>query len=326
MPLRVSFPVGLADGYIAGDLELTAVVHHIQADFEDGDHLFTSQDFELGTVRVAGSRALIGRLTFRYSYNSESNTVTVCGTDYPSADGMAMMTMPSGMEDAACFEHAAAAGFLADEVYRNGKWNYYSPLMPGAPETIKGIVRGASDALIASLKEVPDLFVQVRQLLPELSAEDFQALSFVSREGRFLEVYDPTHAYRPDDELHAPTSTYGGTETWQLDSDFANVIGSTPDPRPPTPSNRSWLNLWERATGRKAVCTSIGFPPDVPCRGSLVGGHIIRGEVARQVRRGSNEVRIFPICRGHNGRDQTYMQTRQERNAVVLHDYLERPN
>ncbi|XDG01698.1 hypothetical protein ABKA04_001313 [Annulohypoxylon sp. FPYF3050] len=320
--VSVSFPVGLTVGYTVPILELTGDTHQIQATFQDGEHLFTSPDFTLGTVRLAGSRALIGRLTFRYSYDSNSKTITVCGTDYASADGMTMMTMPEGMEDEVCFEHAAAAGFLADEVYRNGKWNYYSPLMPGAPEKIKSIVRDANNALIAALGEVPDLTVRIREILPELPVEDFLGLCFVSRNGRITEGYDPMKRYGLEDELHTPFSIFGGTEQWPLNYDFANVIGSTQDPRPP-PST-SWINLWRETFGRDGPnCASLAFPAGVACSTGSVGGHVIVGQTAMRVDAGSNDVRIIPICRGHNGRDNSYMKTTQERSTVVLKNYMQ---
>lgn len=319
--VSVSFPVGSTVDYTVPILELTGAIHQIQATFEDGDHVFTSPDFKLGTVRVAGSRALIGRLTFRYSYDSGSKIITVCGTNYPSADGMTIMTMPEGMNDEACFEHAANTGFLADEVYRGGKWNYYSPLMPGAPKRIKDIVRGANDALIAALGEVPDLTVRVREILPELPVEDYLALCFVTRDGRVLEKYDPTKLYRLDDELNTPHSTFNGKEQWPINFDFANVIGSTLDPRPPS---KSWLELWRATMGRDGPnCASLGFPPNVLCKGGSVGGHVISGQTAQKVATGSNDVRIIPICRGHNGRNSTYMKTMVERWVVVLNNYMQ---
>ncbi|KAI0108253.1 hypothetical protein F4814DRAFT_451535 [Daldinia grandis] len=302
--VTVSFPVGSTADYSVPILEITSDIHQIQATFEDGDHLFTSSDFKLGTVRIASSRALIGRLTFRYSYNSNSKTITVCGTNYPSADGMTIMTMPEGMNDEACFEHAADAGFLADEVYRNGKWNYYSPLMPGAPRKIKAIVRDANDALIAALGEVPDLTVRVRQILPDLPVEDYLALCFVIHDGRVLRGYDPAQPYEPDCELHTPHSTFIGSEKWPANREFANVIGSTSDPRPP--SYRSWLELWRRTMSRDGPnCASYKFPQGILCSGGSVGGHVILGRTAQQVATGSNDVRIIPICRGHNARDST---------------------
>ncbi|KAI1657175.1 hypothetical protein F4813DRAFT_389758 [Daldinia decipiens] len=317
----ISFPVGSTVAYAVPILELTGAVHQIQATFENGDHVFTSSDFKLGTVRVAGSRALIGRLTFRYSYDSSNKIITVCGTNYPSADGMTMMTMPEGMDNEACFEHAAATGFLADEVYRGGKWNYYSPLMPGAPERIKNIVRAANDALISALGEVPDLTVRVREILPELPVEDYLALCFVTRDGRVLEKYDPTKLYGLDDELHTPHSTFMGKEEWPDKIDFANVIGSTSDPRPPS---KSWLDLWRTTMERDGPnCASLGFPEDVSCSGTSVGGHVICGRTAQKVDTGSNDVRIIPICRGHNGRNSTYMRTMKERWVVVLNNYMQ---
>lgn len=322
--INVSIPVGSAVNYDVPSLKLPVSAHQIQVDLEDGDHLFTSRDFELGSVCIPDCVPLLARLTFKYSYDMKNKIVSVCGTKYPSADGMTMMTWPDGMdkEKEACFEHAAAAGFLADEVYRGGNWNYYSPLMPGAAERIKAIVQGANDALIAALGEVPDLTVHVRELLPDLPPEDFQALCFVAHGTRF-EPYDPTRVYGDVDVLFTPFSVYDGNEQWSANSNFANVIGSTHDPKPP--GTTSWIQLWRASLGRTGPnCTSRGFPAGITCSGTTVGGHIISGQRAQQVAQGSNNVRLFPICRGHNGRDNTHMQTRDERWAVRLRNYMGR--
>ncbi|PMD35115.1 hypothetical protein L207DRAFT_588599 [Hyaloscypha variabilis F] len=105
-------------------LSLPGLVHQIQVDFSDGDHTFTSPDFELGAVHSLGAQPVMGRLSFHYSYDERSRTITVCGTDYASAKGMALITSPRDIEEV-CVERAAAgAGFEADDFHCNRAWNY----------------------------------------------------------------------------------------------------------------------------------------------------------------------------------------------------------
>ena len=147
-----------------------------------------------------GGHSLVGRLSFRYSYDAKRGTVTVCGTDYPSADGMTLITMPQGT-DKDCFEHAAFTGFLVDEIYRNGSWNYHSRLMPGAAKIFKDIARGANNAMIAALKAESKLPVQVREMLPELPIDQYLNLCAVLRDGKLLKMYDQTHDYEKNDTI-----------------------------------------------------------------------------------------------------------------------------
>ena len=316
-----SFSVGSPLAYRVPILELKGHVHHIQANFEDGDHIFTSPEFELGTVRTVGSLPLMGQLTFHYSYDSTSRVITVCGTDYASADGMTLITMPKGM-DQKCFEHAASAGFVADEIYRNRSWNYHSQLMPGAAKIFKDIARGANDTLIAALKAKPQLIVQVRETLPELPIEQYLELCVVYRNGEFLETYDHSREYDASDEVRPVESVFGGTVTLNYGDNFANVIGSTKDPKI---DRLSWINLWIQKCGGLAptACTSLNYK-SFKCNTSLVGGHVVKGQTATVVAKGSNSVYIFPICIAHNNNDNTYMAALTYTSGVWLWNYLGR--
>ncbi|KAB5531265.1 hypothetical protein GE09DRAFT_1064000 [Coniochaeta sp. 2T2.1] len=104
--ISVTFSVGSPLAYRVRSLELPGQVHQVQADFQDGSHLFTSADFKLGTVHSLGGKALIGRLCFRYTYDAANGIITVCGIDFPSADGMTLITTPEGTNHI-CLEHAA---------------------------------------------------------------------------------------------------------------------------------------------------------------------------------------------------------------------------
>lgn len=312
-----SFSVGSPISYRVPSLELPGQVHQIQVDFEDGEHTFTSPDFQLGTLHSAGSRPLMGRLTFRYSYDS---TNRVCGTDYSSADGMTLVTMPQGT-DQACSEHAASGGFVADEVYGNSQWNYHSQLTPGAATIIKNIVRGANDALIAALETVtePKLIVQVRKTLPELPLEHYLNLCLVFRNGKFLETYNHTSQYAPHDQVVPLESVFGGIVMMNYGENFANGIGSTGDPKI---AGLSWIRLWADQFGiYPTICTSQNYN-GFPCNSVIYGGHVISGQTARVVAKGSDSVYIFPICNAHNNNNNVDMAALQFIHGVWLRNYL----
>lgn len=116
-------------------------------------------------------------------------------------------------------------------------------------------------------------------------------------------------------------SVWGGTVQFPMGTNFANVIGSTYDPR--VPGYSSWINLWITQFGDPNGCTSRGFPENLTCDGPMVGGHCILGTIAQSVPSGSNDVFIVPICARHNRKDDIYMQIKYNGgNAIRLHNYM----
>ena len=315
--LSVSFSVSTL-AYRVSALELSRQSHQIQVDFENGEHVFASPDFDLGTINTLGGQTLVGRFSFRYTYDSALGVITVCGTDYASADGMTLVTR-SQSTDQACFEHAAQSGFADDEVYGNAMWNYNTQLMPGAAEIFKGLARDANEALIKTLMAQPQVIVQVRKALPRLPLETYLDLCVVYRDGYFLELYDPNRQYGSSDKLHPFESVFGGTVLFNQDENFANVIGSTKDPKI---KGKAWIRLWEEAFGIwPACCTSLNYR-GFSCGSNLIGGHIIRGQSAQTVAKGSDSVYIFPICTQHNNNNYKYMAAVTNREGVWLKNYM----
>jgi hypothetical protein len=232
---------------------------------------------------------------------------------------MTLTTMPEGT-DHACFEHAAPAGFAADEMSRKGSWNYRTQLLPGADKVFKDLTRRANDALIAALKATPGLIVLVREPLAELPTDLYLNLSVVYRNGEFLETYDPTREYGPEDTIKTIDSTFGGTVTLPANTNIANVIGSSRDRYPR--GFTSFIGLWEAYYGTAMQCTSLNFPVGFPDTNNLVGGHVVQGTVPTRVTYGANHVvMIFPICQRHNTTPTGYMKTITYRGGVWLDNY-----
>lgn len=106
-------------------------------------------------------------------------------------------------------------------------------------------------------------------------------------------------------------SIYIGTVTWSQKSYFANVIGSTKDPKPT--GTTSWIGLWRAmCNGGHSTnkCSSLNWFSNggLICSSDLVGGHVILGKTAVTMPKGSN-IYIFPICKVHNGSDANYMKS-----------------
>jgi len=70
--LSVYVPVGPAVNYNAPILKPSVSVYQIRVDFDDGNQLFMPEGYGLGTVCVFSSLALMGELTFQYSYNEKN--------------------------------------------------------------------------------------------------------------------------------------------------------------------------------------------------------------------------------------------------------------
>jgi hypothetical protein len=101
---------------------------------------------------------------------------------------------------------------------------------------------------------------------------------------------------------------------------FANVIGSTSDPKI---AGQSWIQLWANQFGHYPVnCTSLSYG-GFPCGNTFVGGHVISGQVAHVVAAGSNSIYIYPICHAHNSNDNVYMAALQYLDGVWLKNYLQ---
>ncbi|KAF3186624.1 hypothetical protein TWF225_004672 [Orbilia oligospora] len=323
MSFCVKLSVGSPVPYQVPTLNLHGHVYEIEVSFKEGiNNSFTSPELEFGDIHIGGRRKLLGALTFRYSYDVKRNIVRICGTDFPSADGMAFITRPEGTEQYA-YEHAANAGFAADEVHHNRDWNYNSPLMPGAAKIFKDIARSANEALIAALAATNNVGIQIRETLPAgLPLEHYLKLSTVHHpDGRLIGAFDPAHNYGEGVQIKKLDSYYGGKWNVPVNGPFANVIGSTPDP---THSAPSWIALWIAVYGgvTPVGCTSLNFPSTVKCGPVLIGGHVIDGEVPAAVASGSNDVMILPICHAHNNNNKVYMEAITRQNAIWLSNYM----
>lgn len=324
---RVTFAVSSGVSYEEPALSMPIGSRDIRLDLQEGQQTFTSTEFRLGTVIAAGSRALLGQLSFRYTYDAKHKVITVCDTDFPSADGMRLITKPKGTQETAVEHAAPGCGFAADDVHRNATWNYHSQLMPGAHKLIRDIVRGANDSLLSALRGHPDLNVKVRTKLAPLPLDLYPRLCSVFRDDEFLELYDEDKAaagnYDAADVVRIVDSTIGGKLSLANSQNFANVIGSTRDPYPKSYNSwiQVWMSAWSVAT-KPTWCSSTGYPVGFACNPSFIyGGHVVLGTTAMKVANGSNSVMIIPICSNHNNNNTIYMKPMVNNEAVYLNNY-----
>lgn len=298
-------------------IEISGAPHTVSVSIEDGSNTFRSETFDLGVLRAYESRRILGSLSFTYDYQEAKQTITVCGTDFESSQGMALTTVPEGINEHAV-QYASPGGFVADDVIANPGWNYQTRLMPGVVEVLRRIAREANESLITALREVPGLTVRVRSHVPELPSELYEKL-LVRRQGQVAGPHRLGDQLQPQDIVHTIESTFGGTADFGKNIPFANVIGSTNDPKI---DKQTWIGLWSATMDvYPTICTSFEFD-GFDCSDSLVGGHVVKGKLAKEVDKGSNDVYILPICQSHNTTDKVYMETLEYSNAVWLKNYL----
>jgi hypothetical protein len=330
-PPSVTFTVPCAAPYLTQSLTVHEAAHQVHAQLKHGTHTFVSKDIRIGMVHSVEDQALLGRVGFTYTFDPAQGIVIICDTDFASSQGMHLITTPEGTENS-CTARAAAAGFPEDDISSSRGWNFRTPMTPGADAVFKSMARGASDSLIAALKQVPGLAVLQRTPPPDLSQEEFLALGLGWRHDELQTI----RARGAADSLRRPPlkSTYGGIFTLPHTANFANVDLSTNDPYPPPDPPvlpvrvTSWKQLWAIVAGGGVVpniCSSyqyMGFP----CNNLIFGGHVIMGKVAGQVTHGANHiVFIIPICQSHNlpAHNANYMAPIKYNTGVWLDNYFQ---
>lgn len=312
--VRFSLPIAYQNAFVT----LHDGEHKVDFHLKEGTHVAQSEFVDLGVVDRVEGRRLLGKFSFEYTYEPETHVVTVNGTDFDSARSMCLTTVPEGTSEF-CRQRVTGGGFVADDLTSNPRWNYVTPLTPGLKDVFKGIVRTVNDRVIEALQEQPHLIVQVRKHPPEMSAEEHQKFLTVYRDGQFQGLHQPGRQYGPGEQVFTVDSVFGGEVTLSYGEAFANVIGSTHDPKI---AGLTWIQLWANQFNTyPVVCTSYqsnGFG----CGNGLVGGHVIAGQHASIVPQGSNSVWIFPICVQHNNNDNVYMQALKYLKGIWLHNYM----
>ena len=320
--LEVDANFGPGVEYRNAFVEIAPESQNLPVEFHYGTHTFQSRTVNLGTLHAFESRALLGYFAFRYSYDDDEETVTVCGTDFESDDAMCLTTFPEGTTEY-CHQRAGAGGFAFEDLMAQPHWNYRTPLMPGLEKLLQQMVRSANTSLIDALKINAEVTVKIREHPPALPAEEYQQLLAVYRNGELLGPYDPTRQYGPGIVVLGIESVYGGSVYLKRSQNFANVIGSSDDP---TIGGMSWITLWRSVFPESEhPCTSLGYPNNFPCGTAVLGGHVVMGKRSKELPVGSDLAYIVPICHAHNNNDRVHMEAIEHREAVWLKRFMERP-
>lgn len=314
----ISFPVGLNQRYANSYADIGGPVFDATLRLEHGSHTAISDPHDFGTLHGApGSGRIVAQFAFGYDYDAEAGVITVSGSDFPTDDGPRIVTTLTDTTEQ-CVERTDP-GREAEQNLANLHWNYRTPLSPRVGDLLLATAKAANEALIEALDRTPNLVVRIRRPLPPLSDQDYRNLSLVYRDGELQGAFDPSQTYGEGYEVVPLQSVFGGEVHFNYGEAFANVIGSTSDPKI---AGLSWIALWAGQFGLyPTICTSSHFG-GFPCGSSLVGGHIITGTKAFKVPKGSNSVYIMPICIQHNNNDNVYMAALQYQYGIWLKNYL----
>ncbi len=194
------------------------------------------------------------------------------------------------------------------------------------------------------------------------SDEDFRVVYRPSERNPDFYIYHglwyPEEDY-PDGYVAVPIeSVYGGKQTFDEGTPFANVEGSTPDPKPIDPKSgkpySSWRQLMkakisnyttccaEKDTIYKSsthkrdtsfTCTNGGIEkpdPDVKKGIWMHGAHVLMNETASKKPPEGSTVYMLPLCENHNIFNEVtghygtgyYMKLRRTQEAIILNGFI----
>lgn len=297
---------------------------------QEGPQVITTEPVQIGTLNGFGNPAILASFSIWYEFNSAQQTLVLCSNEFVSEKSPFITTQLQGTTQT-CIHHAHPGVNVTGRT--NITWNPNTPLTPGLPQELQATVQAINTAV---LQQARNLGLTVIELgtPPLLPAEVYKSFCPVYHQGKFYEFYDESKSYGPDYTIGTFDSIYGGlTHLTGLEA-FANVIGSTCDPK--VPNYSSWISLWIGKVGPTSVCTSYntaGIPgsqvgaftctPAKPGKSEpLFGGHVILGENSETTPKSVNYVLILPICPNHNSNDSVYMQAITYTTAVALHNYF----
>ena len=315
--MNINISLNLSPDYKNEFVDIRKNDYNLSFELQDGKHAVSTPLLEIGQLMYFKNSTLLAQLSFTYEFDEANRLLTINGTNYSSAESMCLTTFPKGTNEF-WYQRPLVSSVGSESILFNPNWNYDTPMTPRLNTLFVDIVKAANDKLIQAVKGIEGLIIQIKTPPPRLSPEEHAELLLVYKSGQFAGLYDPNKDYGPDFTIKPIESVWGGTVQFNYGENFANVIGSTYDPRI---GGNSWIRLWENQFGAANICTSYQYQ-GFNCNNYLVGGHVIVGQHAAVVPAGSNSVYIMPICNAHNNNDNVYMAALQYLNGVWLNNYL----
>lgn len=295
--------------YNNDNLILEETETEINISLKSGANTVTLTPVEAG--RITGMPTpMMASLTFWYSFDPSTDTITLCGSDYASTDSTYITLSPKGTQQ-----------YL--DVYAYGEYKSEKHTSFANDSLLKEILKQtavkANELIINTAKKQYNVIVRSPQPgLPNIIMEDLRA---VYRNGVFLELHDPENEYETGDKVFSASTVFGGLITLRPDANFANITNAATDPKI---SGYPWMQLWNHYYGEANVCASKHYnygEGTFNCSSTIIGGHVILGKQPGVVPQGSNTVFIIPICQRHNKNNDVYMSPVMYNEGIVLHSH-----
>lgn len=309
--LTVEFP--LTTAYETDHVTVVATSATLTLPLSPGAHGAESPAVTIGTLKDFGSPEITAAIQLVYQFDPAVPELTLTAPDLAAAEAPRVRTQLRDLPQAHALLSARTDGDLA-----SARWHPGSPLTPGLDDMLRLALFTAVDR-IQQAALAQGINVLLRDRFPQLDADTYARLCMVFEGGAFQELYQPGKRYGPDAEFFHIESTYGGLYIFATNAAFANVIGSTYDPKV---AGQTWIALWRAKTGLAGTtCSSRGYPTGFSCNTPILGGHVVSGTVAKSVPTGGS-CYIIPICNHHNTVNSSSMEAITNQKAVVLKDYM----
>jgi len=313
----ITFDLPLFNSINEGPMKQEQYAVPVELELSAGEHLFTSTPMIIGTFF---DFKIYGHISIPYSYDPEMHYITICGPESTSKEQLAIHT--SLEQHTKLSSQHVNNSANATSVVPN-MWTDFIDNTSVVKQAYQTAIRQAIDALVNELLDAGVQGVIQTGPAPFVTPDNYQDYKSMFLPEK-IDVEQPSL-----DDLqevqNSVKSTYHGTITWTLNYAFANIIGSTHDPKPSGYS--SWIKLWNAKCHSgfyPTHCSSYnyedGHTPFSCNTTDFVGGHVIPGQTAGKVTTGGTAY-IFPICKRHNGNDNIYMSSRYNPKGVVLHNY-----
>lgn len=294
---------------------LTMAQQSVQAtlDLTGGNRTYDSAPKNVGTHNGMEIHA---QLTFSYSYDKDEDKVTIRGNDDATPDQLRITTSLGGEPDLAYYHTPNESGL---NVASNHMWTAQVEQAPNLKQAMAATAAACNTALVKALMDAGVSSVLTIGTPPTVTAENLNNFKLMYGETITpLDVTDlPAEIARVQFQVD---STYVGTVTWKANATFANVIGSTDDPKI---DGQSWIELWANKcnSGKDTdKCSSYNYAsgdPNWKCSSTILGGHVITGTTAKKMNKGDT-VYIYPICKPHNNSDANSMKSLYNPEGVQL--------
>lgn len=317
----VTLELPLAPDYEDEHVAVTSQVVAVTLDLRGGPRVFESELLVVGSYQGAD---IVAGVAFNYDYDRDTDELTIRGNDDRTSDQLTITTALAAPGDFADQLPALAFAHHRNDIGVNlpavDMWADHVVGHPALVDAFAATAHAANDAIVRQAIDAGITSVVELGTPPIVTLENV--------DGWKMMFGEPITDVAPEDAIaevirvqFKVNSTYVGTVTWTLNYNFANVIGSTNDPK--VPGFPTWIGLWEtkcNGNAGPAYCSSYNYfsqDPTKHCSGIFVGGHVVSGTSTSSPPQGAT-VYIFPICQTHNANNGGYMKMKYNPKGVKL--------